>query len=149
MEKNYAGFKDKQALMTKVGYNKMLKEYINLAKKPHANEHCLLIITQYLAKFKNHHVSVGVKFDATKIYSAYIASREIIPLSAERIVELRKSKGFEGIYCVLMIRKPGLNRSINDGLSRELFPGSITTEDYAEIMNSCLNLPKTWSNLLL
>lgn len=98
MEKNYAGFKDKQALMTKAGYDKMLNEYIGLAKKPHANEHCLLIIAQYLGKFKDHHVSVGAKFDATKIDSAYIANREIVPITAEKIAELRKSKGFEGIY---------------------------------------------------
>lgn len=98
MEKNYAGFKDKQAIMTKGGYNKMLKQYLELAKAPHADEHCLMIISQYLLQFKNHHVSVRARFDATKLDSAYLAQREIISLSDKRIAELRKSRGFEGVY---------------------------------------------------
>jgi hypothetical protein len=98
MEKNYAGFKDKQALMTKAGYDKILKQYLELAKAPHAEEHCLMIIWQYLLKFKDHHVSIRARFDATKLDTAYLAQREIISLSDKKISELRKSHGFEGIY---------------------------------------------------
>ncbi|WP_454804373.1 S41 family peptidase [Mucilaginibacter phyllosphaerae] len=98
MEKNYAGFKDKQAIMTKAGYDKMLKQYLALAKGPHADEHCLMIISQYLQQFKDHHVSVRANFDATKLDSAYLAQREIIPLSDKKIAELRKSHGIEGVY---------------------------------------------------
>jgi hypothetical protein len=98
MEKNYVGFKDKQALMTKANYDKMLKQYLKLAKAPHAEEHCLMIISQYLLNFKDHHVSIRSRFDAMKLDSAYLAQREIIPISDEKIAELRKSHGFEGVY---------------------------------------------------
>jgi hypothetical protein len=98
MEKNYAGFKDKQAIMTKAGYDKMLNEYLMLSAGSHSREKCLLIISQYLKSFKDHHVSIALNFDAAKLDSAYMAAREIVPLTDEKIAELRRSKGFEGIY---------------------------------------------------
>ena len=98
MEVNYAGFKDKQAIMTKPGYDKLVNKYLGYAKGPNSSEKCLLIINQFLANFKDHHVSIGMNFDAAKLDSAYMAQRQIIPLSAEKIAELRKSTGFEGLY---------------------------------------------------
>src|SRR5471030_1366435 len=70
MEKNYAGFNDKQAGMTKDGYNKLINEYISYSKNPHAHENCLLIISQFLNHFKDQHVSIRSNFDATKLDSA-------------------------------------------------------------------------------
>jgi hypothetical protein len=98
MEVNYAGFKDKQAIMTKPGYDKLVQQYLAYAKGPNNSERCLLIINQFLATFKDHHISIGMNFDAAKLDSAYMAQREIVPLSEEKIAELRKSTGFEGIY---------------------------------------------------
>jgi len=98
MEANYAGFKDKKAAMTEKGYNQLVSEYATLSKDPNANEHCLMIIYQFLKQFKDHHVSIGIKFDAGKLDSAFISQKQIIPISDERIAELRKSTGFEGIY---------------------------------------------------
>jgi hypothetical protein len=98
VEKNYAGFKDKQALMTPSGYKKMADIYLAFSKGPNSNEKCLLIISQFLDQFKDHHVSVGINFDPYKVDSAYLQQRQIIPISDARIAELRKSKTFEGIY---------------------------------------------------
>ncbi|OOQ58207.1 S41 family peptidase [Mucilaginibacter pedocola] len=98
MEQNYAGFKDKQAQMTKPKYDKLVAQYRAFTKLPNAPEKCLLIINQFLAKFKDHHVAIRMNFDAAKLDSAYMAQREIIPVSDEKIAELRKSTGFEGIY---------------------------------------------------
>jgi hypothetical protein len=98
METNYAGFKDKQTLMTKPGYDKLVKQYLGYANVPNSNEKCLLIINQFLAKFKDHHVGIRMNFDAAKLDSAYMAQRQIIPLTDEKIAALRRSTGFEGIY---------------------------------------------------
>ena len=98
MAKNYAGFNDKQTLMTKDGYNKLLNEYIAYSKNPNSHENCLLVISQFLSHFKDQHVSIRSNFDATKLDSAYISKRQIIPLSDKRIAELRRSTTFEGIY---------------------------------------------------
>jgi len=98
MAKNYAGFNDKKALMTDAGYEKLVNEYRNYCKGPHSTEKCLLIISEFLDHFKDHHVSVGVNFDPYKKDSVFISKREIIPISDEKIAELRKSTTFEGIY---------------------------------------------------
>ncbi|TSD67037.1 hypothetical protein FFF34_006460 [Inquilinus sp. KBS0705] len=98
MEKNYAGFKDKKAQMGDAAYKKMTDEYLAYSKKPNANETCLLVISSYLDKFKDHHVSIGVKFDAMKTDSAVVKQRQIIQLTDAKIEELRKSKTEEGIY---------------------------------------------------
>jgi plasmid rolling circle replication initiator protein Rep len=42
-------------------------------------------------------------------------------------------------------KKTVLNQSIKGGSQKEHLPGPITIEDYAETMNSCSNLLKTWS----
>ena len=98
MAKNYAGFKDKKAQMTDAGYEKLVNEYRAYSKEPHSTEKCLLIITQFLDHFKDHHVSVGINFDPYKKDSVFINQRQIIPISDEKIAELRKSTTFEGIY---------------------------------------------------
>jgi hypothetical protein len=98
MEKNYSGFKDKQALMTPAGYKKLADEYSAYSKGPHSSEKCLLIISQFLDHFKDQHVSVGVNFDPYKADSAFIQQRQIMPISDARIAELRNSKTYEGIY---------------------------------------------------
>jgi hypothetical protein len=98
MEKNYAGFKDKQAQMTKAGYEKLVKQYLDYSRLPHSKEQCLPIIVSFLAHFKDDHVSTRSHFDAAKLDSAYMSQRQIIPLTDERIAVLRKSTSFEGIY---------------------------------------------------
>ncbi len=98
MEQNYAGFKDKQALITKAGYEKLANEYLGYARSPHSHEECLMIISQFLSHFKDDHVSIGANFDATKVDSSFVSQRQIIPISDEKIAELRKSKTAEGIY---------------------------------------------------
>ncbi|GAB2701280.1 hypothetical protein GCM10027037_28040 [Mucilaginibacter koreensis] len=98
MERNYAGFEDKQAIITKAKYNQLVKSYLALAKAPYGNEECLMIIYRFLSAFKDHHVSVRATFDANKLDSAYISQRQIIPISDEKISQLRKSTTFEGIY---------------------------------------------------
>jgi len=98
MEKNYAGFNDKKALMTDASYEKLVNEYRGYSKGPHAGEKCLLIISQFLDHFKDRHISVAVNFDPYKKDSLFISRREIIPISDERIAALRHSHTFEGIY---------------------------------------------------
>jgi len=97
MEQNYAGFKDKEALMTKAGYQKMVNEYIKYSKLPHINEECIFIISQYLNHFKDNHVYLVSKM-GSKTDSAFIKQRRIINISDERYKELLKSKSKEGIY---------------------------------------------------
>ncbi len=98
MEKNYAGFNDKQAAMTKSGYDKLVNEYLGYSKAPHSQEQCLLVISRFLDHFKDDHVSIRANFDAAKLDTAYMNKRQIIPISDEKIAELRKSTSFEGIY---------------------------------------------------
>jgi len=98
METNYPGFADKKAWMTDKVYDKIVADHLAASKEPHSREDCLLVIYDYLSKFKDHHISVRANFDAAKNDSAYFARRPLTPLSEARIAELRKSKGFEGIY---------------------------------------------------
>ena len=96
IEQNYAGFKDKQAQMTKAGYNEMARKFQALSKG--ATENCLLVIAQYLDSFKDQHIQMGSRFDATKIDTAYIAQRPLVQLSDEKLAALSRSTGKEGIY---------------------------------------------------
>lgn len=98
IEKNYAGFQDKKIMMTEAGYQRIVNEYRNYSKEPHSREKCLLIISQFLDHFKDDHLSVGVNFDPYKKDSLFISQREIIPISDQKITELRQSTTFEGIY---------------------------------------------------
>jgi hypothetical protein len=97
MEQNYAGFKDKQALMTKAGYEKLVNEFLQYSKLPHSNEECIFILSQFLDNFKDNHVSVRSNLGG-KTDSAFIKQRQIIEISDEKYKELLKSKSKEGIY---------------------------------------------------
>lgn len=98
IEKNYAGFKDKQEQMTDKGYSQIVKKFQNLSKSTTAKENCLLIIAQYLDSFKDQHIQISPRFDATKNDTGYINQRTLIPLSEKKLAALSKSKGKEGIY---------------------------------------------------
>lgn len=97
MEKNYAGFKDKEALMTRAGYQKLVQEYTKYSKLPHANEECIFILWQFLDHFKDNHVSLASTLGA-KTDSAFLKQRQTIEISDEKYKELLKSRGKEGIY---------------------------------------------------
>ena len=98
MENNYAGFKDKLATITKPRYDKLIAFYSKYTNGKYAMEKCLLIITQYLNIFKDQHIQVQPNFDVTKTDSGFISQREIINIPDEKIAELQRSKGPEGIY---------------------------------------------------
>lgn len=97
MEKNYAGFKEKEAAMTKTGYQKLVEEYTKYSKLPHANEECIFILSQFLDHFKDHHVSLASTLGG-KTDSTFLKQRQTIEISDEKYQELLKSKGKEGIY---------------------------------------------------
>lgn len=97
MEQNYAGFKDKEAQMTKAGYQKLVNEYVSYSKAPHSGEQCLLIITQFLDHFKDNHVYVRSNFGSA-IDSAFIKQRQLINISDEKYRRLLRSTTKEGIY---------------------------------------------------
>src|SRR6201995_1716639 len=97
MEQNYAGFKDKEAQMTKAVYDKMVNQYMELSKAPHSSEQCLLIISQYMSQFKDQHVSIRGNFP-TKIDSAFIGQRQTYIISDQQYKDLLHSTGKEGIY---------------------------------------------------
>lgn len=96
IEQNYAGFKDKQAQMTKARYSEITQKFGALSKE--TTENCLLVIAQYLDSFKDQHIQVGSRFDATKIDSNYISQRPVFKLSDEKLAALSRSTGKEGIY---------------------------------------------------
>src|SRR6201986_3178516 len=77
METNYPGFADKKAWMTDKVYDKMVADHLAASKEPHSKEDCLLVIYDYLSKFKDHHISVRANFDAGKMDSAYFAKRPV------------------------------------------------------------------------
>lgn len=97
MERNYAGFKEKEALMTKAGYQKLVQEYTEYSKLPHADEECIFILSQFLDHFKDNHVGLA-SILGTKSDSAFLKQRQTIEISDEKYKELLKSKGKEGIY---------------------------------------------------
>ncbi|MBV8389880.1 MAG: hypothetical protein JO080_08780 [Mucilaginibacter sp.] len=97
MEKNYAGFKEKEALMTKAGYQKLVEEYTKYSKLPHASEECIFILSQFLGHFKDNHVFLASKLGG-KTDSAFLKQRQTIEISDRKYQELLKSKGKEGIY---------------------------------------------------
>ncbi|MDF2187685.1 S41 family peptidase [Paraflavitalea sp. CAU 1676] len=98
MEANYAGFKDKLAVITPAVYERKSKVFLQLSKKNGTGEQCLAIITAWLDMFKDDHVQVSINFDALKLDSQYISSRPIHPIPEKKLSALQKSKGPEGIY---------------------------------------------------
>jgi hypothetical protein len=97
MEQNYAGFKDKEAEMTKAGYRKLVDDYRGYSKQPHADEQCLLLITQFLDHFKDNHVFVRSNFGNT-IDSPFISRRQVFDISDQKYQELLHSRSTEGVY---------------------------------------------------
>jgi len=97
IEKNYAGFSDKQKQMTRTGYLKMTSKYEKLANKTGTGESCLLVITQYLDAFRDHHIQVQGNFGQT-VDMAYVDKRPVITISDAQLERLKKSTGIEGIY---------------------------------------------------
>lgn len=97
IEKNYVGFKDKQKQLSPAGYTRLINEYTALAKKPHANEHCLMLIYRYLSHLRDNHVGIGDNPDG-KWNTALIGQKQIIPVSAATLQHLKNAKGIEGIY---------------------------------------------------
>jgi hypothetical protein len=97
MEKNYAGFKEKEASMTKAGYRKLIQQYTKYSKWPHANEECIFILWQFLDQFKDNHVGLASTLGG-KTDSAFLKQRQTIEISDEKYKQLLKSKGKEGIY---------------------------------------------------
>lgn len=96
IEENYAGFRDKQAAMTPQGYKKMAGRFQALSKNK--NEDCLLVIAQYLDSFRDQHIQIAGRFDATQNDTGYINRRTQIALSEKKLAELSRSKSNEGIY---------------------------------------------------
>jgi len=97
LENNYAGFKDKEALMTKTGYQKLVEEYAKYSKMPHNSEECIFILSQFLDHFKDNHISLASTLRG-KTDSTILKQRQIIEISDQKYKELLKSKGKEGIY---------------------------------------------------
>lgn len=97
MEQNYAGFKDKESLITKAGYQKLVEEYRKYSKLPHANEECIFILSQFLDHFKDNHVGLASTLGG-KTDSTFLKQRQTIEISDEKYKELLKSKGKEGVY---------------------------------------------------
>lgn len=96
IEENYAGFKDKFTQMTPEGYKKMAGRFQTLSRNK--NEDCLLVIAQYLDSFRDQHIQIAPRFDATQNDTGYINRRTQIALSEKKLAGLSRSKGKEGIY---------------------------------------------------
>jgi len=96
IEQNYAGFKDKQAQITKTAYDEMSRKFQSLSKS--ATENCLLLIAQYLDSFKDQHIQIGSRFDATKLDSNDISKRPLFKVSNQKLAALSRATGKEGIY---------------------------------------------------
>lgn len=96
IEQNYAGFKDKQLQMTKVGYQKMTRRLQMLSRN--TSENCLLVILQYLDSFKDQHIHASARFDFGKYDTAYINQRQPMNLTDKKIRALSKADGIEGVY---------------------------------------------------
>jgi len=98
IENNYAGFNDKQSIMTKTEYEKKTAVFESLAANHDYNEQCLLIISQYLDIFKDDHIQVSTSFDAGKQDTAFINQRKFINHPPDKLISLASAKNTEGIY---------------------------------------------------
>jgi len=99
IEHNYAGFNDKLKTMTKPAYDKMTNDFIAYSKDSLLGKKCLLLISEYLQKFRDDHIQVSVNFDGTKLDSALMAKGEKISITDKQMEQLGKVKeGYQGIY---------------------------------------------------
>lgn len=99
MEQNYAGFKDKLAVITRPVYDKKTNRLLQLAKNKSSKEKCILIISTYLGLFKDEHVSLGFGASGNvAVDSAMMINKEMIDIPPAKMQALRSSKEVEGIY---------------------------------------------------
>lgn len=99
IEKNYAGFNDKLKTITKPVYDKMANDFITYSKDSLLGKKCLLLISEYLQKFRDDHIQISANFDGTMYDSVFMAKGEKINITDKQMEELGKVKtGYEGIY---------------------------------------------------
>jgi hypothetical protein len=99
IEKNYAGFADKLAIMTQAKYDDMTTKLAALSRDPRHADECLMLITRYLDSFNDDHIQVNPNFGDLQPDSATISRRPIVTIPPKKLKALqRKSTGIEGIY---------------------------------------------------
>lgn len=102
IEKNYAGFKDKVNAKTETEYRKITAVTLEQSKSITLPAHCVYLINNWLAFFKDGHIQVGRNRISKEKEEAGLSERirgvAHLSLSNNEISDLNKNKGVAGIY---------------------------------------------------
>lgn len=100
IEKNYAGFKDKATGKKAPAYKQFTDNYLEKVRKSEKPAYCLMLISEWLRYFKDGHIQSWSQADEadSAMTAALIKNTEVINIPKAKLEELKKTKGFEGIY---------------------------------------------------
>lgn len=102
IEKNYAGFKDTVTGQTKAAYHTRTQFALEQSKSIKIPAHCVYLINDWLAFFKDGHIQIGRNRISKEKEKAKLLERiqgiERLSLSNETLIGLKNSKGIVGIY---------------------------------------------------
>jgi len=102
IEQNYAGYRDKVNSKTKAGYQKYTQQVMERSKTISSTPHCIYLMNEWLAFFKDGHVEIGRNRLSKEKYAAdqekLAQSIEKLDVSEIKLKHLKNAKGIEGIY---------------------------------------------------
>ncbi len=101
IETNYPGFTDKTPEYKGLNYNRFTAGYQALADSEKNITYCMMFMKEWLKYFKDEHLQITANpliGNDSEILSTRIKNKEILDVSPEKLAEIKKSKGVEGIY---------------------------------------------------
>ena len=102
LKENYSGYADKVNDQTHEEYHALTSELTQGAEHATGNSECVFYIGRYIGFFKDQHIQFFGRLDwsslDTEVREQIIQSRETISITPERVGQLKKSTGVEGIW---------------------------------------------------
>jgi hypothetical protein len=100
IETNYSGFRDKVTDKNRAAYNAFTKGYLDRIKKTEKPAYCIVLISEWLKYFKDGHIQAWSQADEndSAAMQQAIKNTEVLTLPQQKIEQLKKAKGIEGIY---------------------------------------------------